>query len=265
MDRAARRAAIALAALALGVPDAFAGAWTLDRSAGQVIFSLTAKDAVRAFDASGASVSRPAHRKRELSAYVEYGATDWLTLVFSPTLERTTIAAPSSARYQGLGYTEFGARARFWQAGAWVGSVQVLGRAAGAADRSDPAQAGKTAHQVDARLLVGRSFSVRGRPAFVDVQAGRRMASGKGAGEYRLEASAGIHIRPRLLLLAQSFNALSNRGGGLGTRPRRHEVQFSAVWALSRAWSLQLGAVATVAGREALRERGLVAALWRRF
>ena len=264
-DGAMRAGAALLLALYLRAGEAHAGAWTLDRAAGQIIFSFTAKDATQAFDAGGGAVGRPTHRKRELAALVEYGATDWLTLIFSPTLERTTIGAPTDARYRGPGYTEFGARARLLRTEAWVGSVQVLGRVAGASDAGNPAEAGKTEHMVDARVLLGRSVTLWDRPGFLDLQAGYRVPLADGPGEFRLEGTAGLRLRPGLLLMVQSFNALSDGGGRPGDRPRRHEVELSAVWDFGRRWSVQIGGIATVAGRETLKERGLVAAVWHRF
>ncbi|MDX1731115.1 MAG: hypothetical protein R3184_08260, partial [Aurantimonas coralicida] len=44
-----------------------------------------------------------------------------------------------------------------------------------------------------------------------------------------------------------------------------HKLQLSGVWDVNESWSLQLGGVATIAGENALRERGLVAAVWHRF
>ena len=44
-----------------------------------------------------------------------------------------------------------------------------------------------------------------------------------------------------------------------------HKAQGSVVYRLNERWSVQAGAFATVAGHNALKERGVVTALWYDF
>ena len=90
--------------------------------------------------------------------------------------------------------------------------------------------------------------------------------SGKMHDEVRLDATLGIRVWRNLSLLAQSFNTVSAGKGGYGFPATRFsKVELSAVYDLDRRWSVQLGAIATIAGRNALRERGVELAVWRRF
>jgi hypothetical protein len=68
------------------------------------------------------------------------------------------------------------------------------------------------------------------------------------------------------MFLAQSFNTVSDGSAeGVFADNHEHKIQLSAVWNLDEVWSLQLGGIATVTGENALRERGVVAAVWRKF
>ncbi len=105
------------------------------------------------------------------------------------------------------------------------------------------------------------------RPVFAEAQVGYRWRGGRNPDEIILDATLGVRPLPRLMLLLQGFNAVALQpdrrfGGG---RMRRHKLQPSLVWSSGEGWSLQVGAFATLAGRETPQERGLVAALWWRF
>jgi hypothetical protein len=62
--------------------------------------------------------------------------------------------------------------------------------------------------------------------------------------------------------MAQSFNTFSV---GHTADHREHKAEVSVVYDLTQSLSVQLGGIATVAGENALRERGVVTALWVRF
>ena len=69
---------------------------------------------------------------------------------------------------------------------------------------------------------------------------------------------------PRLLLLAQSFSAFApgaQASGGYAAQ----KFELSGIYDLNRDWSLQIGAIAAPTGVNAPDEKGVLAALWRRF
>jgi protein XagA len=74
----------------------------------------------------------------------------------------------------------------------------------------------------------------------------------------------GVRPQPRLLVMLQSYTSISNGSFQFG-----HEswtkLQPSVVFDISRQWSVQLGGFMTVAGINAGRELGPLAALWFRF
>jgi hypothetical protein len=102
--------------------------------------------------------------------------------------------------------------------------------------------------------------------AFVNAELGYRFRFDDPPHEVRADFTFGIRPNPKLLLLAQSFNTVSDGSAdGVFVDGTEHKIQFSVVWSLDDVWSLQLGSTATVMGENSLRERGVVAAVWRKF
>lgn len=85
--------------------------------------------------------------------------------------------------------------------------------------------------------------------------------------EYHLDLTLGARPSANWLLLLQSSSVISD-GSGTGVFDfayRYYKIQPSVVWNFAPKWSAQLGAVATVAGRNSWREQGVIAGLWRSF
>lgn len=245
---------------------ACAGAWTLPEGAGQVLLNATASEATRAFDGGGHLQPTPRYSKTELQALMEYGVTDWLTAIVAPGLQRITIAPPVDAQRTGFGTSEVGARTRLMSGADWVLSGQGTLRLPGTFDTGNPAAAGYTGVEVDLRVLYGRSFSLGGWPAFVDVQLAQRFRTGGPPDETRIDLTLGVRPAARWLILAQSFNVIS-QGSGSALFPAYdyEKLQLSAVYDLTAQWVLQGGVFTTFAGRNALQENGLVLGVWYRF
>ncbi|WP_339949236.1 hypothetical protein [uncultured Albimonas sp.] len=254
------------AASMLPAPDALAGAWTLPEGDGQAILGLVVNNADRTFDGSGTVIGGGGLDRIEVTGFVEYGLRDDLTLIGQTTLTSRETAPPFASDYQGLDYTELGLRQRLAQGERWVISGQGSVRLPGATDSRDPAQAGITDVETDLRLLLGRSGKAAGLPAFAELQTGYRVRFDDPPNEIRVDASFGVRPHDDWLLLGQSFTTLSD-GSARGVFPDSDYVklQASVVYDVTEAWSVQVGAFATVWGRNALVERAALAAVWRRF
>ncbi len=242
---------------------AYGGAWTLPTGTGQVIVSQTMTD----FDHMYQTTSKvPRYAKFEVNANGEYGVTDWLTGIVGTQILHAKIDAPTSSSYTGLGYTELGGRARFYELGPSVFSVQATARIPGASNDSSPAQMGFTGFEADIRGLAGTSFKLGEWDSFADVQAGYRLRAGGPANEYRIDATLGTRPVKEWLLLLQSFNTISDGAGGPGfPKNRLHKLQASAVWDFSKNWSVQAGLFVAFAGENTGQERGFTTAIWYRF
>jgi protein XagA len=259
-------AALAFGLCAFAAGSALAGAWTQKKGEGQIIAGATLTRSTHGFDDDGGVVQIPRYDKLEANLLVEYGVTDWLTTILQPQLLGVDIDDPVDANTLGPGYTDLGARARLWSDETSVFSAQVLGRLPGRFDGDNPAEIGKTAAELDLRLLYGHGFTVEGMNAFVNSELGYRFRFDDPPNEVRADFTFGIRPDPKLLLLAQSFNTVSDGSAhGVFVDGTEHKIQLSVVWSLDHVWSLQLGSIATVIGENSLRERGVVAAVWRKF
>jgi hypothetical protein len=257
-------------ALAMGLTgfasSALAGAWTLDAGTGALVFTGTAMQSNNAFDSGSRLRSIPRYSKEEAQVLIEYGVTNWFTAMFAPSLQRVDIGAPFNAQRSGLGYTDIGGRALLWSDASWVVSAQATFRIPGVFDKSNPAAIGYTDSEIELRGLAGYSFKVGTLPAFVDLEVAQRYRLGGPPDEFRTDITFGIRPAEKWLLLAQSFNVLSEGTGSWGFGSYAyHKFQLSAVYAVTPTLSLQLGGYSTYWGRNALQENGLVVGAWYKF
>ena len=244
---------------------ALAGAWTLPQGSGQAVVTATTSTAHSGYDGTGLTPT-PRYDKSELQGLLEYGITDQLTVIAAPALQHVDIASPTDSRRTGLGYGELGGRYRLLQSDSWVLSGQATLRVPGTNDTSNPAAIGYTGPEADIRALIGYGFRLGNMPAFVDLEAAQRFRAGAPPNELRADATFGLRVAPQWLLLAQSFNVISE---GAGAAPFAsydyYKLQLSAVYSLSAALSLQLGGFTTYAGRNALQENGVILGAWYRY
>jgi hypothetical protein len=244
---------------------AWAGAWTLPEGTGQWLATVAASSATSIFDDGGLS-SFPRYNKVDADILMEYGITDKLTVILQGGLQHVDIAAPIDASRTGLDYTEFGARYQVYQADGWVLSGQALIQIPGTSDTSNPAAIGYTDFEADFRVLLGKSFMLGAMPAFVDFEVAQRQRGDGAPNELRADGTLGVQVLPRWLILAQSFNVISEGANSPIFGSYDYEkFQLSAVYALTPTWSLQGGGFTTYAGRNAIQENGLIASVWHKF
>ena len=242
------------------------GAFT--QPSGQGIFIATASftRSGQGFDNKGFSGLTAKTQKRELYLYGEYGITDWLTGIGQTTLASRTLSGIVSDHFTGLDYTSAGLRAKVATLGRFVLSVEGNLRIPGASDEKRPAQAGHTGFESDLRLQGGAGFNLWSWVSFADASVGYRLRSGDPASEYRADLTFGTRPAERWLWLLQSFNTLSEGKGRNGfPAQREHKLRTSIVYDIDKAWSVQLGTVATVAGKNTTRDLGGFLSVWRRF
>src|ERR1700730_12640956 len=120
------------------------GAWLLPPGDGQVIADTFFSDSSRAFDAQGHLIPVPSYRKFEVGTYIEYGLTNWPTLVASPSYDRIQNPPPGQS-YNGGGESEIAARIGLYHTDTSVLSFQAGLRSA-------------------RRLVRGFAWAVRGAP-----------------------------------------------------------------------------------------------------
>lgn len=77
----------------------------------------------------------------------------------------------------------------------------------------------------------------------------------------RADLTWGLRPRDDLLLLAQSFGALAPRAAGFVSQ----KFEVSAVYDVTKAVSVQIGAIGALQGLNVPAERGVIGAMWVRF
>lgn len=254
--------------LAVTPSAALAGAWTLPQDTGQLLATFTASTATQELNGASGLTSTPRYSKAELSALVEYGLTDKLTVILNPGLQYVDIAPPTNASRGGFGYTEFGARYQLWQYDGWVFSGQATLRLPGTDETGNPAAVGYTDVEADFRALVGHTFKLGSMPAFTDVEVAERARTEGAPSEFRVDGTFGVLVLPQWLVLAQSFNVMSEGGGTntiFGGSYEYYKAQLSLVYEVTPTLSLQGGGFTTYAGRNALQENGMIFGVWYKF
>ena len=261
-----RPAALIAAITAVALPGAaHASAWPQPQGAGQVIVTGVYSHSAKGFDAKGDTIDIDDYTKAEVYLLAEYGVTDDLTVIATPSFSHVAVDG-ANAETNGPGYTELAARYRVAHGDNTVFSLQGSVRLPGRKRRDSVAQVGATDSEIDLRALAGKSFRIGASEAFVDVQGGYRIRNGEPPNEFRLDATLGVRPAKKLLLMAQAFTTVSDGNGrGIFAKYRYVNAYASATYDIAPRWSLQFGALATVSGRNALRERGVLAGVWFKF
>lgn len=245
----------------------FAAAWTFDARHGQAIVTATPSRASEAFDTSRTLSKTTRYQKIDVQTLMEYGLTNRLTLILSPGLQHVEIGTGAGSRSGDPYYVEAGARYRFVKSGNWVLSGQTTVRWAGnSGGTANATPVDDTGTEIDIRGLFGYAFSFAHRPSFIDVQVGHRFRSGNEPDEVHADVTFGIRPSPKWLLLAQSFNVISEGAGRPGF-PSYDYLKFqpSVVYQLTKRAALQVGGFTTFTGRHSIQENGVVLGAWYKF
>ncbi|MCE7027373.1 hypothetical protein [Jiella avicenniae] len=241
--------------------DARAGAWTLAEGSGEVIATGLSSTAEETFGSGGREPAPAAFTKGSASLFVQHGWTDRLTVFAKVEAGRE---ADDMSGYARSGLSEFtaGARYQFHASGGFVASAGLSGRVA--AEGEEGIERGAT--RIEPRLAAGYGFELFGLPAFAEAEAGYgwRIA-GEGFDEAKLDLAVGLRPWERWLVLAQAFSTIAVAGPDGADGYAHHKLQGSVVYDIAEHWSLQAGIFATVAGKNAPQERGVVSAIWYRY
>jgi protein XagA len=242
-----------------------AGAWLRETGRTEIIFSNQWSGASQGFDARGKRLSIGKFSKIASHIKAEYGLTNHVTLIAGLNGQQQRMSHFGfNQKSVNIGGT-IGARVKIWSSQQTIFSAQVTTEFNNEQQpKSQLARRFEPPVSADLRMLLGHSFTLFGASSFVDLQSAYRWRGGAHANEIHLDVTWGTRPFQKTLLLFQSFNSLSvERDNRADKKPmRRHKLQTSLVYDVTDQISLQAGAFVTVAGRETLRERGGLLALW---
>lgn len=250
--------------LAIWAAPASADPYTRAAGEGRIIANAILTNASKAFDDQGDALDIADYKQQHLYITGEYGVTDDLTVVLAPSLQHVKQTGGQS--FSGLGYTDVGAKYRIAHGDDWTSSLQLLARIPGEKSADPIAQISQTGMEYDAKAGVGYSFGP-GKKTFATGEVGYRFRSGDPPNEMHADFTLGSNVTDRLMLLAASYNTISDgKGRGIFNRRHRyHDIYVSGVYAINDNLSVQAGMTATVAGRNALRQSGPLVGLWYKF
>ncbi len=120
--------------------------------------------------------------------------------------------------------------------------------------------------ECEVRVRGLQSRAVGEESGFGDGEASYRLGDGGTPNEVLAGGTGGYRPEAGFLLMVQSLNTISDGAGqGIFDEYRYHNMQVSGVLTVSQSVSLQAGLVGTIAGENALRERGFFGGLWVSF
>jgi protein XagA len=243
----------------------YAGAWLRDIYRTEIIFLSQWSGARQEFDARNKPLSIGKFSKISSQITAEYGLTNDVTMVAGLAGQQQRLSNSGlnekSVNVSGLA----GARIKMWSSEQTILSAQATTEFNG--EQHPKLQLSRRFEppvSADLRLLLGHSFAVFGASSFIDLQSAYRWRGGSNANEIDLDITLGTRPFQKTLLLFQSFNTLAvERDQRRVSKPmRRHKLQTSLVYDVTASLSLQAGVFTTVSGRDTLRERGGIVALW---
>lgn len=253
-----------LGSVTIAMP-AHASGWTEDAGKGRIIITGIFSHSGKTYDNDGKPVSGPDYDKSEIYVQAEYGLTDDLTLILTPSFRRVVIEGPGEDS-SGLGYTEMGARYKVAGGGNFVVSAQATARIPGQKSRDVAAQIGSTDPEYDFRGQVGKSFTLGGLQGFAIGEAGYRFRAGDPPNEFHGDFTVGIKPVAKWTIMASSYNTWSDGSGqGFFRTHRYNNIYSGLVYEANEKVSLQFGGLATISGESALRERGAYLGMWLHF
>ncbi|MBX3488314.1 hypothetical protein [Parvibaculum sp.] len=253
-------------AFSLAAGNAQGGGWPLAPGTGELIVPVTHMRAGERYDGSGKKQWKPRYTKIEVAPYAEYGLTSRLTL----TGEAAWAADKTDffgMNFRENGMTRIKAGARY-ALGTWAGthfSVQPLATLHLAGAANDPAATAKGDIDAEMVLVVARNEKLFGIDAFsVQEIAWRYRDSGR-PDEVRADITFGAKPWPGIMLLAKSLNTAALSSTAAGDSYQSGKLALSLVHDVAPGLAIEAGMEHSVFGRDAIAERTLRFAVWRRF
>ncbi len=186
---------LAIALLVLPHPVG-AGAWVQPEGATFVSIKTLMTTTDRYFDDTGSVHRRGGDfTKYELETYVEHGLTAEDTLMAKLPLQRLTDSATDAAS-AGVADLEVGWRRRLWHNTTTVVSGQLLALLPTGYSLSNAPALGYGRLGLEPSFLLGRSFSLAGRPGYVESQLGLRCYAGYPSEQVRAMVGGGFSLLP---------------------------------------------------------------------
>jgi len=249
---------------------AFAGAWTLDRGAGQSISSVIIDRANSQFGPDLDSEQSPNFSKLETSLYTEYGLRSNITLIGRAAYQTVSFNnGTAQTQFDGFGNVSLGVRYGLYKSDKEVVSAEIHGVINGGGEDILDGDFGRGNTSIELTVLYGRNVKFGSKSGFLDTQVGLRPRLNNDPLEWRADMSAGVQLNDKLLLITQGFYTQNN---GTDRNPldpvlptKSLKAQASLVYWYKPKYAVQFGAFKTLWGENIVSEDALLLGLWQRF
>lgn len=232
----------------------------------QIIIRATQSSADTQFGHDGKRRDILPYRKREIAAYGEYGLFKDLTLIGELAWKRDRKDWHAGARFihQGFSRTKFGIR---YALGEWQDtefSLQPVATIHMMKSSDDPSMPAPGDTDIEAGGTLASSDTLLGMDIFSVQEIGYSFAGGGRPDKLRADITLGLKPSRDVTLLIESRNS-ANLGDLRRQGTQESKLYVSLVYDVTKDWSLEIGALQTVFGRNALEERGITLGVWHRF
>ena len=254
---------LAVLAVCLVLPSvAKAGAWPQTGGDTQVIITYEPGSADEGFDASGdKTVALDRWKQNNLSVFIDHGVTEHLTLTAKVNYRDYTTGPE---HFSGLSSIEAGGRWTLKRTDDFVFALGATVEGFGKGRRNDYDMSSAGGTDYDLRVYAGKSFTLLGKNAFVDLQAARHLRQYE-ANEWRLDATLGVKPSPQWMVMAQVFAGRTDKAAWGYAQWANTELSVVRRFGPQQQTSLQLGLRQTAAGRNVPAVQAVVVSLWKTF
>lgn len=262
--------------LVTAIAGASHAAWT--RAKGEALWIQNASyySTHHYIDNDGNASDQPQFSKYELNGYGEYGLRDDWTLGINTFLHRLTAdrspPQQGSDSNVGLADVELFARHRLWHNDNAVLSVQPLLKFPSYYRKEQNPRSGTDDWDAELRLQGGYGFDFWDRHHFAVLELAYRARGGDWKDQLKMDATLGLAVNERWLLLPQVF--VTQRAEGetpnafVSSGVNDYDLvkgQLSVVYQWDDATNLQLGAFSHLRARNTGDGEGILFSIWRRF
>lgn len=249
---------------------AHAGAWTLEPKSRQIISTTIIDSADSVFGPDIGENDDPNFSKFESGLYIEQGLTSRVTLVGQSSYQTVSFNnGVEQINFDGFGNTSLGVRYGAYRTDKQVFSFEIHGVLNGGGEDVPDGDLGRGGVSVELRGLYGRNIKVGNKSGFFDVQLGVRSRFNGDPTEWRSDATAGLQLSEKILVLGQGFymqNDGTLRDPFDPVFPTKSlKGQISAVYWIRPKYGLQFGAVKTLWGENVVDEEAIILGLWQKF
>lgn len=191
------RVSCLLSLLFISAP-AVAGAWLQPEGKGLYIEQARYFTSTGFFDVDGQKQSQPRFTKYEFQPYVEYGATDWLTIGGTAFLQRV---GQSGQHNNGIADPEIFARSVIWRDETQLISLQPMVKFASYFRDSGTPRGGQRSTDAELALLYGRNFTLFSPNDYIDARVGYRVRSNGRTNEWRNDTAIGLNVSDSIQII----------------------------------------------------------------